>query len=590
MRSVLRRSAFVLALAALLLSSTWAHAAPRDKAALKKIDEAIFTNFLNMDFDAAEGLLLGTIRACEDKCSPEVLGKAWMYVGIVRGSGRNDMSGAQEAFKTAVSTDPNVQLDAQVAGDPVKALFAKVKGGGGGGGGAAPSNETTTETAPAPKGATFTCAPSPTEIETRRPVPLQCETDADLASATLHYKTFEGGWASVKMAQEAGAWRGTIPCSATQNTGKLRYYVEGADTDGKVVAKLGDKGKPNTADIVSETSADPPAFPEEEPPARCSVGEGGDEPSKPSGGGGGGECGAWGAPCGADNCCQEGLSCNAGTCESPCQSDSDCKDGATCTDGKCEGGGEGASGGGDDKSKSGKPELNWIGLHFGLDFASISHDKACDPASLSGHIACFYSGSSMYTGTPSAVAPGRVTGGLAPATMRVMASYERLFGPLGLEGRLGFAFNGGPTPTGGSPFLPVHAELRVKYWLRGTGGFEKKGLRPWIHLGGGLAEFDAQVGTDIVDCPLPQNPTPNDQTRQAACKIATDQTTAKNNGGKIYKVIASKQLGLNFVTAGGGLMYAVGKNHGAVLNVDVIIPFASTGIVLEPTLGYQFGF
>jgi hypothetical protein len=563
MRFVLRRSLSFLALAALLLSSTWAHAAPRDKAALKKIDEAINTNFLNMDFDAAEGLLLGTIRACEDKCSAEVMGKAWMYVGIVRGSGRNDMKGAEEAFRTAVSSDPNVQLDSQVASDPVKAAFAKVKGS---------SSSGPAETTPPPSsgGGTFTCAPSPSEIETRRPVPLSCETEAEIANATIHYKTFDGGWATVKMEPQAGAWRGTIPCAATQNTGKLKYYVDGTDSDGEVVAKLGDKGKPNTADVVSETSADPPAFPEEEPPARCSVESTSDSGGGPKAGGGegageGGACGGWGQP----------------ACDTKCESDSDCQNGGSCNDGKCEGGG--SEGGGDKDKDTGPGAPNWLGLNFGFDLASISHDGACrSEARKADHIACFYSNGATYQGTPSDAAPGRVAGGFAPATMRLMASYERLFGALGVAVRLGFAFNGGSTPQGGSAFLPFHGEIQLKYWLRGASAFSKKGFRPWVHIGGGVAEYDTKVPTDILDC--------QDPNKVDACQKATDRGTAEANGAVKTTVTATKQLGLNFVTAGGGFMYAISKNHGPVLNVDLVIPFGATGFVIEPSLGYQFGF
>src|SRR5262245_52347888 len=75
----------------------------RDAAANKKIDEAINTHYVSTDFEKAEGVLLGTIKACGDKCSPQVFGKAWMYVGIVRGSGRNNQAGAKEAFQQAVA-------------------------------------------------------------------------------------------------------------------------------------------------------------------------------------------------------------------------------------------------------------------------------------------------------------------------------------------------------------------------------------------------------------------------------------------------------------------------------------------------------
>ncbi|HET9953066.1 MAG TPA: hypothetical protein VFQ61_01110, partial [Polyangiaceae bacterium] len=55
----------------------------RDAAANRKIDEAINTHYLATDFDKAEAVLTGTIKACDDKCSPQTLAKAWMYVGIV---------------------------------------------------------------------------------------------------------------------------------------------------------------------------------------------------------------------------------------------------------------------------------------------------------------------------------------------------------------------------------------------------------------------------------------------------------------------------------------------------------------------------
>ncbi|HVU00647.1 MAG TPA: hypothetical protein VHE30_02815, partial [Polyangiaceae bacterium] len=53
---------------------------------------------------------------------------------------------------------------------------------------------------------------------------------------------------------------------------------------------------------------------------------------------------------------------------------------------------------------------------------------------------------------------------------------------------------------------------------------------------------------------------------------------------------AVKQLGQSFVSAGGGVMYAIGKTHGAVLNLNFMIPFPSSGFVLEPSLGYAVGF
>jgi hypothetical protein len=526
------------------MSSALALAAPRDKAAQKKIEEAIYTNFLNTDFDGAEGLLLGTIRACEDKCSPSLVAKAWMYVGVIRGSGRNDLPGAQEAFTTAISIDPNVALDNEIATEPVKATFAKVKGG-------VAVAATGEATAPAGGGG-FTCAPAPTEIETRRPFPLQCEADDKVVAVKLHYKAPSVGWASVKMTLQEGSFRGTIPCAATQNTGGLKYYAEGLDDEGEPIVSYGSKDSPKSTDVMSETTADPPAYPDQQPPARCAVGEGGVPPAST----GTGACGGMDAACGADDCCEEGLSCNAGMCER-----------------------EEAK-----KKGPGKYPKNWVGLHFGMDIAAVSSDGACDSSGRADHWVCFDDQGTSYQGLPSRGAMGKIDPGFALATMRVMASYERLFGPFGLEGRVGFAFNGGPTPQKGTAFLPVHLEARAKWWIRGTKAFSDKGFRPWIHAGGGMAQFDTKVPVDIVDC------TNAPASQVESCRAAGNAHDALAFHGVRRSLTAVKQLGLGFATLGGGVMYAIAPNHGPVLNVNLIVPFPTVAFVLEPSLGYEFGF
>jgi hypothetical protein len=542
-RLVLALFSFVLV--TFFLGASVVNAAPRDKAAQKKIEEAIYTHFLNTDFDAAEGLLLGTIRACEDKCSPGVVAKAWMYVGIIRGSGRNDIAGAQEAFTTAMSADPNVALDTEIATDPVKAAFAKVKGGGG-----APAK-------PAVAAGAITCVPQPSEIETRRPVPLQCESDKDVAQVKLFYKSFGSEWQLIKMEMKDGAYRATIPCAATQNTGKLNYYVQGLDGSGGIAAQLGSKEQPTQADVVSETTADPPAFPAEEPPARCGVETIGETPPPSSG-----ECGAWGAACGKDGCCEGGLACIQGTCnEAQCESDSDCKDGGSCNAGRCE------------KDTSGPYPKNVIGLHFGGDWTTLSSNGACSAdASDNDHFTCRKDGTPVNPANLNTNYSGKIGGGFVLATLRLMASYERIFGPFSAEARLGFAFRGS------TDFMPVHAEVRAKYWPLGEEAFSKPGFRPWVHVGGGFAQYDATVETSVIDCT---------GSEAADCKTTTN---SKNTGVQPTKVDATKRMGNAFVTAGGGVMYAIGKTHGVVANVNLTIPFGWTGFVIAPSVGYAVGF
>jgi hypothetical protein len=48
-----------------------------------------------------------------------------MYVGLVRGSGRQDLPGASCAFRAALEWEPSIELDAELATPPVKAAFER---------------------------------------------------------------------------------------------------------------------------------------------------------------------------------------------------------------------------------------------------------------------------------------------------------------------------------------------------------------------------------------------------------------------------------------------------------------------------------
>lgn len=115
---------------ALLVLATFAalpaHAAPKDKSANKMIDKAINEHYLGTNFRKAESLLLGTIKACGEECSEPVLARAWMYVGVVRGSGNKDQKGAKAAFEEALEQDPEIALDENIADAATKKSFAAV--------------------------------------------------------------------------------------------------------------------------------------------------------------------------------------------------------------------------------------------------------------------------------------------------------------------------------------------------------------------------------------------------------------------------------------------------------------------------------
>src|SRR5262245_52882013 len=96
--------------------------ATRDAAAKREISKAI-DQYLKMKFPDAEERLLGVIKACEDKCSASTIASAWMYVGVVRGSGMEDQASAREAFADALAADPGVVLDDAMATPETRGSF-----------------------------------------------------------------------------------------------------------------------------------------------------------------------------------------------------------------------------------------------------------------------------------------------------------------------------------------------------------------------------------------------------------------------------------------------------------------------------------
>ena len=183
----------------------------RDNAATKKIDEAINEHYLATDFDKAEQVLTGTITACGDKCSPPVIARAWMYVGIVRGSGKNDQAGAKEAFQKALATDPATKLDVQLATPETQKTFNDLGGAGVAAVAAAPAaaNDDAGD-----KGG-LKCTPDVRELQTLRPIPLECTSDEEVASMEIRYKSFGSNeWKVVKMKKVGDAFRGEVPCDA----------------------------------------------------------------------------------------------------------------------------------------------------------------------------------------------------------------------------------------------------------------------------------------------------------------------------------------------------------------------------------------
>jgi len=612
----------------------------RDTAANKKIDEAINTHYVATDFEKAEGVLLGTINACSDKCSPQTLGKAWMYVGIVRGSGKNNQAGAKDAFQKALAADPSVKLDTVLATPETQATFAAL--GGTAAAAPEPAAPAAAPAAAAHAGGGLNCTPDVRSVETRRQIPVQCSSDEEATSMELKYKVFgSDSWKTLPMQKKGDSFRVQIPCNATENSGTLRVYIRAKDAQGETVDTWGSKTAPVEFNIAEGVTDPPPQFDDAEPPPRCEVKGGADCPPDFPG------CGAakagaargakdWGEQCNNSTECKSGLLCTEGTCQAApsCESDADCSTG-TCIDGKC----DLPSGAGEGPASAFKK--NWLGFNIAQDFAFVGGYNVCDPTlgQASDNYACFYQGTTdqPYFHTPYPPRDG-INTGTVMATTRLLVSYDRAFtANITAGGRLGFALGGGPpagmspagnakdppahsTGVGGTPFLPIHLEIRGQFWFL---PLTAKLLRAYVLVGGGMAQVDAKVAINEYDCEKAgHDPQGNDVSTETIDGMANPKYDMNSkyyvapfqSGDKIlnpyqqcrtgktntnYKIKNAppadavdgwRKMGQGFIEAGVGGMLAFKDNMGVTLEAKLLYMLPASGIVIQPSAGFALGF
>jgi len=574
---VLRGSYLFLIALVLVLLPAHALAAPLDKPANKKIDEAVNQHYLATSFNKAESILLGTLKACGDRCDKTTLARAWMYIGIVRGSGKNNMAGAKLAFAYAVYLDPKIKLDAALATPETKAAFRQAKASGG----SPPPDKTPppsedktpepTPTTPAPLPTTpvvagsetrgVECTPRIREVQTRRPIPMQCTSSAaEAVSGEIRYKEYGGDqWQTAPLNEKGAAFQGMIPCEATMLAGRVQVQVVLMDAAGNVVDSLGSLKNPVEFTVLTESSQPPPAFPDQPPPPRCA--EPTECPPDFPGCRGGRGAKQWGDTCEQDDECRRGLVCVAARCENakPCDVDSDCGKDGMCVAGTCE----------VKPDTSGPFKKNWFGLHVAQDFTPVGGEDVCSQDSQANQgYACFDANEAPVLGSSNPEVnrglEGKVESGVAMATTRLLISYDRAFTTNLVAGaRLGYAFGGGPTTADRVAFMPFHAELRGSYFLLGL----EDSLRPYVSLAGGVA----QVDTKIPDVQIASRACPT-------CPLTNVQT-----------VTVWKKAGQTFVAGSLGAMFGFTENIGAQLNLNAMLLFPSSGFSIQPSLGLVYG-
>jgi len=430
------------------------------------------------------------------------------------------------------------------------------------------------------------CVPQVAEVETRRPIPVVCRTDHEVAGVELRYRFEAPGskWEKVELKQEGKGWAGAIPCAATSRTGNLKVYVFARNEARKVVARMGRNTAPMNIKLVESSKLPPPALPNKEPPDRCfsssecpaemigtDVCPGTSKATAPKG--------AWGAGCAESSQCKSGLECVAGSCETPpkCESTDDCPSGGECADGVCHYPTKEEL-----SERLGPPKIHWVGLHFGVDLAMVAEATGvCGGETDDAKDYACYRGGNIYTGIPNDQQSGVVGSGIGLATLRALLSYEFAFKRFLFGARVGWAFRGSP-----DDFSPIHVEARALYSLRQKP--ENNRFRPYLGLAGGYAQVVTSASTKILDCVVP----PGAADPAAAVADCKDDTTQAEMDAK-RAMGAAVDRELDAYRHGGSvffgptltLMHMFSNESAFVFNLNVMFP----AVVFEPSIGYAMG-
>jgi hypothetical protein len=310
----------------------------------------------------------------------------------------------------------------------------------------------------------MSCSPQPTEVETRRAIPISCKVEYEAAGVELRYRNDTGTkkWSRIELEHTATGYTGTIPCAATATRGELQVYVFARNEKNKVIARVGRFNAPLKLRLVDRSNTKPPALPGKTAPERCacppemqgteacpgtkppkaavakepkpqpaaakkpSPAEKKQAPPPPPPPAPAVAVAvkpapvvpakkAWGQSCHLTSECQAALECVAGSCETPakCDNAADCPAGGECNEGLCH-----VPDAEELATRLGPPKHHWFGLHLGADLylmreaAGVCGNRSED----SKNFGCF-EGGGLYAGQPNVTAEGHVSAAAASVSI-----------------------------------------------------------------------------------------------------------------------------------------------------------------------------
>ncbi len=259
------KQVFSIAVTLMIVSTAGGTAAAvpyKDQGVLKKIDEAINVHYIAAQFDKAESVLLAAIKSCGNKdCSGEVVARAYLYLGIIRGNGKQDLAGAKQAFESAYAADNNITIDPSLVTPAVLDVFNLVTGRQGPEAGKAaaktPESDENIEVPGEKKEATqprvapvgeLRCSPATGyEVQVGRPIPIRCEKMEGVLRGELYFKPIgsEDYTAQLmKFNSKDATLSGQVPCDALTKKGLVNVYVVAQDENRELVETFGNALSP----------------------------------------------------------------------------------------------------------------------------------------------------------------------------------------------------------------------------------------------------------------------------------------------------------------------------------------------------------
>lgn len=441
----MRRALHVLlvCLATLLAWTSFAPAAfagPRTEAAAKDALKKAEDEYLRMDFAKALARLQKAEKACgEAGCNATTRAALFRDIGVMQFRlGQKDSATA--SFRRAKKLDPKIQQNPSYDAQDLRDAW----------------NEQVAPESPA--GGDFQHTPARAQAA-RTPLPIYVvpTTSEALASVAVKYKNDEmKGFRRISLKKTGEGWGGYVPCADVVE-GNVRYFVQGFDKDGELVASVGDPQRTFTVPIRDSVD-EPPSLPGQSPPRKC-----GEEQL-------------------------ETLSLVEGD---RCQEDRQCKSGS-CVDGVCKAAATSAE---EDTTGPRDYARFWIGIAGSLDLTLTPGQSEVCAGGSSFH--CTTPEGADYPGKDDAALvagrSGTTASGVNPGGFHVVATLDYAATANLLVGaRLGYVAGAYPGTQGKTLGTPLHAEARVTYLL-GDQPLARPGIAAYFFGGAGVARFDAST-------------------------------------------------------------------------------------------------